>query len=226
MRHVSWNLDSAADEFFAGGYVADAAVPAVDTDKVLRIFAEYKTVEEDEEVIGHEGMTRFAADMGIDPTTDLVILVIAQHMDAHQLGKFTREEFVAGFTAMGVDSMGVLKSSLDRLRGMLDDPVYFKTWYAFVFDCAAGFKKNLVMEMAIPMFQLVFAGRWEMLDKWVAFLESKRADLKSCSRDSWVLALDFATNIKTDLSNWDDDGSWPVLIDEFVEWVREGDGRK
>ena len=29
-----------------------------------------------------------------------------------------------------------------------------------------------------------------------------------------------ATQVKSDFSDYDDDGAWPVMIDDFVGWVR------
>jgi len=50
--------------------------------------------------------------------------------------------------------------------------------------------------------------------------------MKAVSRDVWDQCLEFSREIKPDLSNWEDDGAWPVIIDEFVEFVNTDGGKK
>ncbi|CAE8610545.1 unnamed protein product [Polarella glacialis] len=56
------------------------------------------------------------------------------------------------------------------------------------------------------------------LDIWIGFVEEKVKN--AISKDTWMMLYDLATQVKPDLSDYDENGAWPVLIDEFVEHVR------
>ena len=43
---------------------------------------------------------------------------------------------------------------------------------------------------------------------------------KGVARDVWEMTLEFVAQTKPDLSNFDENGAWPVLMDEFVQWFR------
>lgn len=66
---------------------------------------------------------------------------------------------------------------------------------------------------------LVGKHEWDLLDDWCEFLESK--DIIAIQKDTWDQLLDFAWTVKSDLSNFDPQGAWPYLIDEFVEYLCE-----
>lgn len=35
------------------------------------------------------------------------------------------------------------------------------------------------------------------------------------------MMLNFCCEIRPDCSNFQDDGAWPLLLDDYVEWFRE-----
>jgi len=48
--------------------------------------------------------------------------------------------------------------------------------------------------------------------------------IKAITKDVWDMLLTFCTDVDANMSNYDDDGAWPVMIDDFVEWYREKHG--
>jgi len=60
---------------------------------------------------------------------DIVMLVVAWHLQAAYMGEFTREEFVSGMSDLGVESIAALKEKLPTFREELkDDTKFRKVW--------------------------------------------------------------------------------------------------
>uniref|UniRef100_A0A804NXY2 Defective in cullin neddylation protein n=1 Tax=Zea mays TaxID=4577 RepID=A0A804NXY2_MAIZE len=91
--------------------------------------------------------------------------------------------------------------------------------FAFAWAREKG-QKSLALETAIGMWQLLFAERsWPLIDYWCQFLQVRHN--KAISRDTWAQLLEFVKTIDPQLTNYDEEGAWPYLIDEFVDYLKE-----
>ena len=71
---------------------------------------------------------------------------------------------------------------------------------------------------------MVAAFRWAAAEAWLSYVAGVKG-LKAVSKDTWMQLLEFSRKIKADFSDYDEDGAWPTLIDDFVEQAR-GTGEK
>ena len=61
--------------------------------------------------------------------------------------------------------------------------------------------------------------RAKHLKYFIAFLKtSKKVEL---NHDEWSSFFNFSVHIDLDCGNYEDDGAWPSLLDEYVEWKKE-----
>ncbi|CAN7112642.1 unnamed protein product [Brassica rapa subsp. narinosa] len=147
------------------------------------------------------------------------LLVLSWHMNAATACEFSREEFVGGLQALGVDSIGKLQEKLAFMRSELKDEQKFYDIYNFAFGWAKEKgQKSLALDTAIGMWQLLFAEKeWPLVNHWCDFLQDRHN--KAISKDTWAQLLEFARTVNPMLSNYDAEGAWPYLIDEFVEYL-------
>ncbi|XP_066240852.1 DCN1-like protein 4 isoform X1 [Saccopteryx leptura] len=80
-------------------------------------------------------------------------------------------------------------------------------------------QRSLDINTAKCMLGLLLGKIWPLFPVFHQFLEQSK--YKVINKDQWCNVLEFSRTISLDLSNYDEDGAWPVLLDEFVEWYKD-----
>lgn len=89
--------------------------------------------------------------------------------------------------------------------------------YKYVYNFARDkSKKNMSIEMAIDLWELLVASKCQFLVDWVEFLQTELKDQVVIPADSWNMFLELIDTVRGDMRQFVDDGSWPPIIDQFV----------
>lgn len=62
-------------------------------------------------------------------------------------------------------------------------------------------------------------GHFHWRRHWLQYVRKNSRSV--VSKDLWLQVLDFGHQIKPDLSNYDENGAWPVLLDDFAAHMQE-----
>lgn len=189
--------------------------------KLEELFSKY--VDEDNpQLIGPDGVVRLCEDLEVQPE-DVAVLVLAWHLKAKRSGFFSHDEFMNGCEEMRVDSLAKLKEKIPVFREELANETTFREVYefAFTFSRETEESRSIDVEIAQGLLELLLHDlEVNFKQEMVEFLENQTS-YKVVNKDQWRNILEFCKTTAPDLSNYDETSSWPVLIDEFVEWLKE-----
>ncbi|KAL7767658.1 hypothetical protein ACKLNR_001959 [Fusarium oxysporum f. sp. zingiberi] len=160
------------------------------------------------------------------------LLVALELLQAPSVGVITRKGYVDGWKVTGAGTTHEEHAAhLRKLtKSLSSDPTLFKKVYRHTFVAGRdGDQKALNLETALVYWDILFAPpgmEWKTpnrnwLELWKSFLNAKWT--RSVNKDMWNMTLEFALKSLSDesLSFWNEDGAWPSVIDDFVDWCRE-----
>lgn len=148
-------------------------------------------------------------------------LVFAQQCGAGTLGVFSKAEFVAGMQALRADSVEQLTAALRELRRKLDAAGPDRALMSFVFDLARDSDEVKTIDPQLASGLAALLLRHTPLGARLATFLGEQTTYRGINADQWLGVWDFARSVNANFSGYDEDGAWPIIVDEFVEWARK-----
>ncbi|GAA5978056.1 hypothetical protein JCM10908_004212 [Rhodotorula pacifica] len=188
-------------------------------------FADYAE-EGAPEKMGAEGIEQLFQDMSLSMDGSYpMLLAYKVKAPPGSFGSFLRSDFERAFEAEKIASPAQLSASLQQLYDQIldsdSDEADFRVFYSFLFAfIKSESSKTLPAEMAIPLWSISLAQRYELAQSFVEFAESQGSAFKAVSIDVWTQLLEFCQSVKPDLTGWSEEDAWPSTIDAFVEWKK------
>ncbi|KAL2479059.1 hypothetical protein Fot_48073 [Forsythia ovata] len=177
-------------------------------------------------MIDPEGIETLCSDLEVDHT-DVRILMLAWKMRAEKQGYFTLDEWRRGLKALRADTILKLKKALPELEKEVRRTSNFVDFYSYAFKyCLTEEKqKSIDIESISVLLDLVLGLHFRpQVDALVQYLKTQ-IDYKVINMDQWMGFYRFCNEISfPDLSNYDSDLAWPLVLDNFVDWMRDKQG--
>lgn len=169
--------------------------------------------------VGGEKFLQLFQDLAVDPASDVAALALSSACGASEMGIFRRREFICGCAVLEVDTLEDLREKMPELReGVLSGKTLPEV-YAYTFGVALEAPSKVLPLEEAQQYWALLLHEWPLRE---AFCEwaAEHMKAKAINRDLWMMVLKLASEVPADLSTYDENPAWPVIIDEFVEYYR------
>ncbi|XP_050215335.1 uncharacterized protein LOC126666350 isoform X2 [Mercurialis annua] len=174
-------------------------------------------------MIDPAGIEAFCSDMKVE-YTDVRILMLAWKMKAQKQAYFSREEWQTGLKALKVNTLAQLKKALPELEKEVGMANNFEDFYSYAFRyCLTEEQQKTVdIDSICELLNLVLRSRFcSEVASLTEYLKIQ-SDYKVINLDQWTCFLRFFKEVSfTDLDKYDASDAWPLILDNFVDWMKE-----
>ncbi|KAK9690481.1 hypothetical protein RND81_09G130700 [Saponaria officinalis] len=191
-----------------------------ESERIDQLF--YNYADTSSGLIDPEGIEALCSDVEVDHT-NVSILMLAWKMQAERQGYFTLEEWRKGLKALRADTISKLKKALPELETEVKRTSNFVDFYQYAFRyCLTEEKqKSIDIESICQLLDLVLGSQFRaQVDYFIEYLNAQ-TDYKVMNMDQWMGFYRFCNEISfPDFSNYDADHAWPLILDNFVDWMK------
>jgi hypothetical protein len=170
-----------------------------------------------EMVIGPAGLFQLTRDLAVPDKEALwFVLVLSYYMEASTFGRITQNEFRNGMVKLKIESWENFKMRIEMFRieyGRRMEEIYE---YAFKVAKATPVQRVIKLDLAIKIIEALLPNMVHT-NNFLEFLRNSKYNV--LNGDQWRMFLLFNRVVGEDFREYSVDGAWPVLIDEFVEYV-------
>lgn len=169
------------------------------------------------ELMTIEGIGNMASDLGMDPETDVRVLALCWKIGAKRPAQIDHVEWATGLETLQCDSF-------ERLKELIPNPdefdlPTFKRFFKFVFLFSReGTHKTIEKDLVAALLPIAIGGRSQHTTLFLQFLE--QSSTSRVTLDQWCSFLEFSDKVSVDFDGYEEDGAWPLLIDEYVEYAK------
>ena len=182
----------------------------------------------------------------IDPESDVRLLALLWQLGAKQPAMILREEratgappsfrsvpaaprgrdepsrglrFCEGMQGIGCDSLEKLKAFVVALEPYALEKRAFRDFFKFVFLFSReGTHRTIEKDIVAALLPIAIGPRSDHTAPFLAFLETSATT--RVTLDQWCSFLEFSDKVGLEFEGYEEDGAWPLLLDEYVEQAR------
>lgn len=188
------------------------------------------------------GTTLYIRDISVSPD-EPVLLALHDLLNSTSVGEFEREAFTRGWTnasteaGKNVDTVAKQKAYMQTLRkNLTTDHAFFKSIYraTFKFGLAEG-ARGVSVETATDFWNQFFTSEsggiaWitptapnvPWLELWIEYVSNHHK--RPVNKDLWNMVCELCLKAiqpgAEKLEWWNEDGAWPMAVDEFMVWIQ------
>ncbi|KAJ3535444.1 hypothetical protein NM688_g6977 [Phlebia brevispora] len=195
-------------------------------ERATELFNKY-TEPDDTSVIGVDGFLKLCNDAGIAMDGPLPILLHWQ-LNAEDMMKIKKSEWDEGMAGLQIASLPTLSIALHDLEDLLilDHPPVEAPSRGLSHpeeeERRVVYKRvrNIEMDTATAFWSVLLLPRYPLMQDILDFINEKKDTYKGVNKDLWLMVLEFCRTISPTLQDYDTDGAWPTMLDDFVTWKR------